>query len=211
MMSFDSSQDTAADGGNPVAGVMRKLVGAKIKMLADANGKIEKVEGIQELADKLGGDTGGPMQGLFKEMLKEDNLKEMGDMGNCLPDKPVRLGDQWNIQKDMNLGPMGIMKLAMTITFKGWEDRDQHRCALLETSGTINSTSDGNIGSMPFKLEDGKTSGKVWFDPELGMSRGALQVQTMTLKITPPQGGSVTSKIQQTVTSKFVEATDIKK
>jgi hypothetical protein len=209
MMSYDSTQPASA-ASNPMLGALGKMVGVKMKMLTDAKGKVESVEGLKEVIEKLAGDAGGPMQDVIKGVLNEDNLKEMGELGNCLPNKTIRLGEQWNLQREFNLGQMGAMKVSMTITFSGWEERDQHRCALFETTGTVTGASEGKMGPMTFKMENGKTSGKVWFDPELGMTRGAVQVQTMNLKIMPPQGDPITGKIQQNVNSKLVEMTDIK-
>src|SRR5262249_22507302 len=52
-LSFDSKGESANDAQNPIAGPLRKLIGSKLKYLVDAAGKVEKIEGADELIKKL--------------------------------------------------------------------------------------------------------------------------------------------------------------
>ena len=63
VLSFDSLQSPALDANNPVAPVLRAMIGARIQYFTDANGKVERMDGrgrIDEARchDRTAADTG---------------------------------------------------------------------------------------------------------------------------------------------------------
>ncbi|MGH7992878.1 MAG: DUF6263 family protein, partial [Limisphaerales bacterium] len=53
VLSFDSLQSPAQDTNNPVAPVLRAMIGSRIQYFTDANGKVERMEGVDELAKRV--------------------------------------------------------------------------------------------------------------------------------------------------------------
>lgn len=55
VLNFDSAQPASQDGGNPVAPVLRKMVGARVRCFTDASGQVAKFEGFKELNARMAG------------------------------------------------------------------------------------------------------------------------------------------------------------
>ena len=80
MLSFDSEQAATANGAkNPVAPLFRRMVGARLKLLTDAAGKVEQVEGFDEFQTRIAGNGGAAMQAAVKSMFSEDTFKQLCD------------------------------------------------------------------------------------------------------------------------------------
>lgn len=205
---FDSASDPTEDAGNPLAATLRKMVGAKIHYLTDANGKVQKVEGFNEFLDRLGASS--PQAAMMKSMFNEDTLKQYADFGRGLPDHPVKPGDTWPLKLQMPVGPVGELTLNLNYTFKGMEQHDGHNCALLDYTGTLSSTPLENTNGMALNIENGKISGTTWFDPDLGMVIETASDQSMDIKIGGSTGQTITSSVTQKTGLKLSEVTDIK-
>ena len=207
MLKFDSKSDPKEDGSNPLAPVLRKMVAAPpFKFLLAADGKVDKVEGVKELLDSLGSEGPPEVQMMLKGMLSEDNFKQMGALPQGLPEKPVKLGERWPVKMDVALGPLGGISIHMQYTLKGWEQRDGRKCALLEHTGTILTKPGGEKAMFNMNITGGSTSGKTWFDPELGMMVESNGTQTMSLKL-EVNAQTITTQITQMITNKLVEVT----
>ncbi len=208
LLSFDSKKDASDDAGNPAAPMLRKLVGARIKFLTDAGGEIESVEGLKEIFDRVTEGHSAMEQEMIKGMFSEDNFKEMYSAAQGLPDKPVKIGDTWPLKLEVSMGPLGTVILNSQYTFKGWEQHNNHKCAVLQFTGTLSAASDpGSASGMT--IDNGKTSGKTWFDPALGMVIDTTAKQGMTIKVNT-QGQSLTTKVNASVSNKLVEVADTK-
>ena len=102
VLSFDSLQSPAQDANNPVAPVLRAMIGARLQYFTDANGKVERMEGVDELKKRIAA-TGQPQtQGTFQQMFSEDTLKRYGSFAEALPGHPVNLGDTWPFKEDVS-------------------------------------------------------------------------------------------------------------
>jgi hypothetical protein len=210
VMNFDSSEDASKDGGNPAATIMRKIVGAHVKFLTDADGKIDKVEGFQEFIDSLTGGSQPQMKAMIQGMFNEESLKQFGSGSMGLPGKPVKVGDTWPFEKDITAGPLGKMNMKLKFKFAGWEQHADHNCVLLTYTGDMSSKGAPAPGAMTMNVQNGKVDGKTWFDPELGMMVENTGDQTMTINMTM-QGKKMTSKTKQKIGIKLVEIQDMPK
>jgi len=184
VMNFDSKGESTGD-----TEAFRKLMGSKLKFLLNSSNQLEKVEGYEELMKKA--TSGGPPQSrqMLEQMYGEDFFKRLMDEGRGLPKEPVKVGDRWLAQQEVPMGPMGKMMLDMNCTFKGWEDRDQHKCAVLEFTGTLKQKPGENPAAMGgVSFEKGKISGKNWFDPELGAVIAGDADVTMSMNVPVPTG-----------------------
>jgi hypothetical protein len=101
-------------------------------------------------------------------MLKEDYFKQMAHFGDTLPGRRVNAGESWPSKTDVIMGPMGTVTIDLTHTFKGWDQRNNKRMALLESSGTITGKGEQGAGPMGMSavIDDGMMKGKSWFDPK---------------------------------------------
>lgn len=167
--------DTRAEAGggevaNPVAAGFRQIIGAKLKYILDASNRVEKVEGTKEFANRATAGSNPQGRAVMQSMFNEDYFKQMVDFGRGLPTQPVKAGDSWPLQTEVTVPALGAMKLDINYTLKGWEQRDKRKCAAIDFVGSMTSQGVTNTGpmGMSMKIEEGKLSGKTWFDPELG-------------------------------------------
>lgn len=208
ILAFDSSKDPSEDGNNPAAPLFRKMMGAHLKYLLDADGKVVKIEGLDEFLSQV---SGGNAQSLaiVKSFMSEDTLKQMIAREQGLPKKPVKVGDSWPVDLDVAAGPMGSLHMKMMYTFKGWEEHDGKKCALLDFTGTMSSKPTTNKNGMSLSIDNGELSGKSWFNPEVGMIMETTMDQNMNLKITA-QGKTMNSEMKQNVDTKILKISDLK-
>jgi hypothetical protein len=207
IISFDSASDPAKDGANPAAATFRKMIGAHVKFLTDADGKIEKVEGYDEFVDQISGGLPAAKT-MVKSMFSEETLKQFGAGAQGLPDKPVKVGDIWPYQMEIVAGAMGTLKMNLNYKFAGWEQHDGHNCAFLTYTGDMTSKAATNNPGMNLSIENGKITGKNWFDPALGTMVNGVADQTMTLKMNM-QGKTTDSQMKQKIAMKLVKISDI--
>ncbi|OSZ77311.1 hypothetical protein CAP36_12960 [Chitinophagaceae bacterium IBVUCB2] len=112
---FTSGLDTSATD-NPLAMVNRLLgaiKGQQFVMKVDAEGKVQDVQGFQEMgmkiADSLGLDEAKKKEMLqsFSQQFNERNIKEQFErVLYIFPNKEVKVGDSWQ-KKTTTTGPMG--------------------------------------------------------------------------------------------------------
>ena len=200
---FDSAQDTAQDGNNPLAALFRKLMAAKLVVQTDRAGKAVKLDGIAAVNQAL---NAAPPQvkSSFAANFSEVELKGLVDEGEFAPDHAVKLGESWPFQKDMNMPPTGHFKLDSQITFKGWEQHNGRRCALLSTSGDLSSVGPGSMAGMSMTLQSAKVTGESWFDPELGLITEGTGHNDLNVSLSAPKQ-TITVRVLQRTTAKVTE------
>lgn len=193
VLSFDSAQSSAPDTDDPFAPILRAMMGAHIQYFTDANGKVETVEGVDELRNRIA-KAGRPQeQAMLKDMFSEDTLKQYGSFADAMPDHTVNIGDNWPLKKDIP-SSIGVLALDMKYTFKNWEQHADRKCAHIEAVGGISTKSISTAAGAAVEIKDGTVSGDLWLDPALGMIVGMNNDQNMRLKITTRA---------QTMTSQF--------
>ena len=203
VMSFDSAQSPAQDALNPVAPMLRAMLDARVQYVTDANGKVEKVEGVDELRKRIAA-TGQPQeQAMFNEMFSEDTLKQYGSFADAMPDHEVAIGDHWRLKKDMS-SRIGVLTLDLEYTFKNWEQHGGRKCAHVEVDGDIATKSASNASGMLVEIKKGKVSGEFWYDPTLGMTVEANHEQNLSLKITT-RAQAMTSQFSQKIRVALVD------
>jgi hypothetical protein len=183
VLSFDSAQNAAPDAGNPFAPILRAMIGAPIQYFTDASGKVEKVEGVDELMNHMA-KAGRPQeQAMLKDMFSEDTLRQYGSFADAMPDHAVNIGDHWPLKKDIP-SSIGVLALDMKYTLKNWEQFADRKCAHVEAVGDVSTKSISTAAGAEVEIKDGKVSGDLWLDPALGMIVGMNDDQNMRLKIT---------------------------
>ncbi len=209
VMDFDSARDPKVDADNPAAPMFRKMIGAHVKYQLDASGQSIKVEGMDEFLAQM---TGGDPQSapVVKSMINEDTIKQLAMRGQGLPGKPVKVGDQWPVNLDVKAGPVGTLQMKMNSTFKGWQQHEGAKCALVTFTGEIAVKPHDNSGTTDISLENGKLNGNMWYDPAINMVMETDSEQNMNMKIST-QGKVINSEMQQNIVVKITKITDIPK
>jgi hypothetical protein len=199
--SFDSKQDSAQDAGVSMSAMLRKQLGARFQFFTDADGQVEKVEGLEELMRQIK-TIGKPQdQAIFQQMFSGDILKEYASFGEMMPNRPVAMGDRWRKTKDF-VSPVGIVATDMEYTFKSWEQHHDCKCMRIAVAGTISAKPDATAQNSPRRNIKGKFAGDAWFDPALGMVVDAnydqnIAMETMNRGQTVPL--QITEKIRFTL------------
>ena len=179
--SFDSKQDSAQDAGVPVSAMLRKQLGTRFQFFTDADGQVEKMEGLEELMREIK-TIGKPQdQAIFQQMFSGDILKEYASFGEMMPNRPVTMGDRWRKTKDF-VSPVGIVATDMEYTFKSWEQHHDRKCMRIGVAGSISAKPDATVQNSPRRNIKGKFSGDAWFDPDLGMIVDADYDQNITME-----------------------------
>jgi hypothetical protein len=183
VLSFDSAQSSAQDTNNPVAPMLRLMIGTRLQYFTGADGDVQKVEGMDELMNHVAATAKPQQQAMFKQMFSEDTLKRYGSFGDMMPNRMVNVGESWSSKKDVT-SAIGVLTVDMKYTFKNWEQHGDRKCAHIEMAGDISTKSTSNASGAVIEIEKGKISGDVWFDPELGMIVETDNDQNITMKVT---------------------------
>lgn len=193
VLSFDSAQSPAQDANNPFASGLRAMVGVPIQYFTDANGQVEKMEGVDELTKRIAAIGNPQVQTMLKQMYNEDTLKQYGSFADAMPNRMVAIGDSWMSKKDVS-SPIGVLTLDLKYTFKNWEQHGGRKCAHVEEEGSISTKSISTATGMAVEITKGNISGEFWYDPTLGMIVEVNNDQNLSLKVTTRA---------QTMTSQF--------
>ena len=143
VIDFDSARPASEDRANPLAGTLRKVVGLKLTYQVDADGKVLSVAGIDEFLAKLG--SGGNPQAsmILTSMMSSDQLKQYLDFGRMLPNKELKPADKWAINLQTPMGVVGEITMGADCTFAGWQQNSGHKCARIDSTGTLSSKAAG--------------------------------------------------------------------
>ena len=224
--SFDSRNEgeQAQDASNPMAKMLSKvfgsMVGGRFICTLGADGKIQKVEGVKEFADKVLSANPNPQaRQMVASMLNEDTLKKSFAQNiehEWLPKKPVKVGDSWTHKQELPLGPMGNLAIELQYSFTRWEDVEGVRCAVLEFEGTMAGTPPQPQQAQPqmrFNSFDGSLDGTTWFDPEAGQVVKTTTTTDMQMDMTvtvPKQGQqNIATETRQITTVELVGTEEI--
>jgi len=197
VLRFDSMNPAVPNEG-PGVDVLQRVVGGKIRFLLGPDGQVEKTSGLEELlGQNPNGGNRGPawrgnlMGGGLQRLYGEDYLKQIVEVG-ALPPGPVRVGDTWTRRRELEVGLVGRVAAVTTNTFRGWQVREGRSCARIDFAGTLTLKTNIASGGLPLSglsLEEGRVSGKAWFEPSLGLPLAAEMEQSCRIAGTLPNLG----------------------
>jgi hypothetical protein len=185
---YDSDRPDTEKKKNPVSSVYNKVVGSKIKFFLDSSNNVVRLEGMDELLNRLSTSSQDPSATSLKATFNETYFKQMMSANRFLPPKAVQPGDTWPVSTEFPLTGMGTMTVTYTITLRGWEMHGKRNCARLELDGSIKLKPDATPapGGLNLSIPDGNTTGVSWFDPELGIVIDSQMNQDMTIVMSLP-------------------------
>jgi serine/threonine protein kinase len=162
---YDSNRRTTMDTSQ-VAELFGKILDSKIRYFLNARHKIERMDGVDELVDRLtfkgvaklkpGADwdkkaLDGVVKGIITGAREPDHFAWLRHMfskayfesqirHHFLPDKPVQLGDTWPVLHEYPVGSTYLLGRILVrdfeVTLRSWELEGQRLCARLEFKGT---------------------------------------------------------------------------
>ena len=197
MLDYDSDKKPGSDKASSMAGSMAdmfgKIIGAKIQYYLDASNAVERIEGVDELMNRLssGGKADMGTEMFKSAMFGKDNFKRMMSAYRFVPPQPVQPNDTWPINQSFEMGPFGTLSVNFDCTLQGWEMHGKRNCARIEFQGTIKSApgTNANPTGISMTILEGNSSGVSWFDPELGISIDATINQDLKMAMTIPVNG----------------------
>jgi len=203
-LSFDSSSDSE-DPANPLASSMRLYMDSIYTLYVNDEGMVERVEGVQELVERLTNDPRAG-QAILPGLINEETFKQMfaHTFNQGAPARPVDVGDTWNHRAEFPLASSGIA-LDLAFTFAGWTTSEEGPYARLQYEGTMEGgvTRDAALG-FEMSIQEGRLKGVKLVDPRTGLpvrdeSRGTIR---MEMPVPAPNGtraGSVTMQQSQSL------------
>jgi len=209
LLNFDSAQDRAQDANNPVAPVLRRLLGVRLHLTADARGKMTKVVGFDQLRAQLAG-AQPQVRSMIEGLFNEENLQQLCSFpADLQPDVPVKIGDTWPAHMEMP-DPVGLMVMDLKCTLKDWEPQGDRSCVRVDFQGDISSKPPANGRPAATKIDGGTISGKAWLDPQLGMLINSATEQHMTMSMAA-RGATVTTQFNLSINFRLIKTADSEK
>jgi Family of unknown function (DUF6263) len=204
-MAFDSAKDKPA-ASNPLSAI-GTIVGAKLTLHFTPGGKVDKVEGVDDVVKKLSAQPGAAGAGagqMLKQMMSEEQIKQTFNSGfaETLPGKPVDIGDTWESNVSQNVNGMA-MKMKSENKLVAVEEQGGHKIAKIEFSG------DGKLEGAPaggpkVKMDQMTQKGTKLFDLDRGTFSQTDMEQKMKGSMTvPTPNGDVALKMDQSLNAKI--------
>lgn len=170
VLGFDSREDRAADGDNPLAGSLRQVIGSKVRLTLDAKNEVAATEGTQGLLQRLMRGAAAQVRSLLQSSISEDDFRRVFEFYKVLPEGAVEPEAEWTSRIAMSVLPVGTLHSTAVTRFSALETRENRECAKLEFSGSLESdgrSTSGLFGAM--KIGAGAIAGATWFDPKDGL------------------------------------------
>lgn len=190
LINYDSQNKVVPRGqsdpiSTAVVSALDKLVGGKVRYQLSPEGKVQKVEGLNELFARVDGTNTqrGPFSPstFLRRAISEDTFKQMVEF-HGLPEKERRIGESWAMSRQLEAPMVGKLGMEITNTLRGWQEHEGVKCARVEFTGTVASlgTAAGPRGGR-IAVRDGQVSGHFWYDPAIGLSRELRMNQSYTV------------------------------
>jgi len=172
VVNMDSSDP---DSSNVASKAFRALKGQTVEVVLNPDGKVVKVEGSEEILQKLGADE--MQKQAMKGVLGEDVMNSLMEQSfGFYPDKPVKAGDSWT--STVTLKSPYIISATSTYTLAKVEGKK----AFIDIVGGLHtdSTSKLTVNGIEMDLDlTGDVSGNTEVDIETGMPLTTTIRQTL--------------------------------
>jgi hypothetical protein len=182
----DTKKGKADPGGQQVLDKMR---GHEFTITINNKGEITNFEGYESLMKKMSGDDPN-VEKVLRSILPVDFFKKTSQQTfSMLPDKAVGVGDTWQREMNMSMGPMGGFKVVHSYKYDG----DEKGLAVISSTAKLDYIAPkGGDAGLPFKIIKGNmkaenAKNRILFDNKLGRPRsdiGSATIRgTMTMEI----------------------------
>ncbi len=190
--------------------MVKATSGSKIYYYLTKDMEIMRIDGVEEIRKKIRASTQPQIAQLMEANLNEDTMKDMFKMyGNVLPEKPVKVGNDWSYSSKMEVPMLGKTKTDTTYRFVRWDEHRERMCVVLDMSGTITSKGEPSTpGLIPkIAIRNGNIAGTLWYDPQSGETLDSVLNQSLDMEISQmisDRRGAREQKISGHVTSNVI-------
>ena len=206
--SDSNSNDTGSALGGALTPVYETMSGAILKLKMSPRGKIDSVDGLEELLKPVLKDN--PLGQQFTAGASKAGAKmTYSEFFVEFPDKPLAAGDTWEVPYDIALPKLGEAKGKRKYTLVGPAEVDGRKALKIqvenELSIDINLDTNGITVSGTLAADD--STGEIHFDPALGQIVSLKNEVKISGNLTLNANGMeipLTQSQTQTVTSKLV-------
>ncbi|MCS7167994.1 MAG: DUF6263 family protein [Gemmatales bacterium] len=153
--------------------IYNQFRGLKLKLTIDPNFRITKIEGLEQLLERLG--TEDPVLGKFVAELVNENVirQQLQSEFHFLPEKPVAPGDKWQRHLSLTVGPLGTLSLDQTFTYQGTTSVGGKTLDRIEMSARATFSPPKGNEDLPVRVTKGELQeqslkGSYLFDREAG-------------------------------------------
>lgn len=193
-MTYDSADKPLPNEKNPLA-VIGLVVDVPIDVTLDKAGKVTEVKGLDQVWEKVAVESpllARQMKATFSEMVKE----QFAQSSRVLPDKPVGLGDTWEVLEKQTMIAGVPIDFRGTYKLRRFEMLGGRRVAVVEKSGVTKVAPSASKPAKP----DGeiKEQGTLKINVATGQVEESDLTQEMT--ITKTLSGKETTVKTQTRT-----------
>lgn len=148
-MSLDS--DSEDDMKNPAMKALSAMLNTKLSTIYDKDYKIVKVEGADEMWDKMGKDN--PMLAAMKESMGDNAFTQSIDQTVArFPKTPVAVGESWKSETENKVPMFGKMKTISENTLKSVDSVDSRQIATIETKEEFTAEGENTVNMGPLKF-----------------------------------------------------------
>lgn len=161
--------ETAPNTSDIMDKAAARMEGKSIILLLNKNNEIVDVTGFTEMMDDTYSDDLAAREQMEKMFSKEQLNSMMGMMFQMYPDHPVRVGDTWEKESDIGMGPL---KMRMKNKFRLEQVSNGIATVQIETKYSGKGKMEQNNMSVDMDM-DGTQSGKIGVGLDDGYLEGA--------------------------------------
>lgn len=169
---FDSKsteRDTGSQIGGALIPVLERLTGSEYQVTVNPQGKVSEVKGYAELIadllkdNPLAGQVFGGGDNAAAAMSEQDGFV-------IFSEKPVSIGDQWEVAVSLELPKLGKMEGKTTYTYEGTDTVGNRKTVRIAFIGEMAMELNIDQGGMKVSgtLRSSSASGTIQFDPVAG-------------------------------------------
>lgn len=195
-----------------MAALYARLQGAVFRMTLSPDNQVQRLDGYQEWLQKLSAILPTAEMDRIRFLIPESDLRNAVNEGfGFLPEKEVRLNQQWKKKSELNLAPAGTLTCMLNYTYKGQEKGKEKIAIDCKEQGTFTmNTAMVAPGSQSTFYLDNRT-GTILFNNQTGkMEQAEHQYQTrgtITIPATATSGPSIVQvankiTVKQTISMK---------
>lgn len=168
---FDSKstdRDTGSTIGASLTPLLERLTGSEYQVIVNPQGKVGEVKGYAELIAELLKDN--PLAGQFGGGDNAAAVMSEQDAFVILSDKPVNVGDQWEVPIEMDVPKLGKVKGKTTYKYEGPDTVGNRKTVRIAICGEMmmELKLDQGAAKVSGTLTASNSSGTVQFDPVAG-------------------------------------------
>jgi hypothetical protein len=191
---FDSKsteRDTGSAIGAALIPLLERLTGSEYQVIVNPQGTVGEVKGYAELIADILNDN--PLGGQFGGGDNAAAVISEQDAFVVLSDKPVNVGDKWEVPVEKELAKLGKMKARTTYTYEGPDTVGDKKTVRIAIAGEMTMELNLDQGGMKVSgtLTSSSLTGTVQFDPAAGRVMSIKRSVTLGGMLTVEAGGMI--------------------